>query len=229
MESFERQRNTRNDLAQKALSAAELLGKQPEERERIMRESAGDILELLRASGAIEYKNLNEMYAALRGEDMLVRREDPVRLAGAIFDNEPVRVDFPDGQRYSNAVEWNPGLESRGLQNAYMEGYGHFNNIVAVVGFKKTIDMDIESLPDASQVFAGLDRTYVRSVRGSYGRDDIIFVSLRMPATAVDERELTEQELDALEEYNERKKAGDAKNPVFVHRGYRFTGHSKKQ
>jgi hypothetical protein len=222
-------RNVFRDLSQKALSSKDFLSLPKQDRDLLMRDSAGETLSILRKSGALEYENIAEMYSALRGEELLVRREDPVKLLSAIADRESVEIDFPSEERYSNAVEWSPGLASRGLQNAYLEGHGQYNGTVAVVGFHKTEAMDVQSVADAAQNAAGLDREYVRSIRGSYSHEDIIFVTLRLPATAVKEIDMTERELDLYEEYKERSEQGELKNPLFIHRGFLFTDHLKKQ
>jgi hypothetical protein len=139
--------------------------------------------------------------------------------------NIPITIDFPDEKRYSNAVLWNPTLGSRGLENTYMEGYGQFNSIVSIIGFRAGKDMNIENLPDASQKFAGLDRRYVRSIQGSIDPEDILFTSVRVPIFAFPEADMTDEELERKDAYFENRNAG----PAFIHRGFLFTKHLKKQ
>jgi hypothetical protein len=197
MESLQ-PRGRQSRLREKALDTKVLLSLERPERDRVMTETAQELIGALRDSGAVEFKNISDMYAALRGTGkIIVRREDPERVLDLAVHHDPVAIDFPPGDRYSNAVEWEASLGSIGLSNAYMEGYGHINGAVTVAGFKKGT-LDIVSLPDAEQRFHGLDRTYVRSVKGEVKPEDILFVAARVPIAAYPESDMTETELDLL-------------------------------
>lgn len=208
-----------------SFSTKELTALPRPERDRVITESAHEIISELRATGAIEYTNMSEMYGILGNMDILTRRESPDRILEALATNTSILIDFPDDKRYSNAVLWNSTLGSRGLENAYLEGYGQFNSIVSVIGFRVDEKVDIENLPDASQQFAGLDRAYVRSIRGSIDPDNLLFVSVRIPIFAFPENEMTQEELERRDAYFENPKA----SPAFIHRGFLFTDHLKKQ
>jgi len=199
------------------------------ERDQVIHETARRILEIFRATGAVEYKEITDMYAALKGMDVIVRRESPERISEMVQTNSSLNIDFPEGQRYSNAVIWNPALGSRGIENAYMEGYGQLNGIVTVIGFAPNKSLSIESLSDASKHFAGLDRTFVRSVEGPVHAEDVVFVSVRIPSHILREEELTERELEIRDTYNEKRDRNGNAIPAFIHRGFLFTKNLKRQ
>lgn len=222
MESLQ-PRGRQSKLRDKALDTKTLLALRKPERERVMADTAQELIGSLRKTDAVEFSNISQMYSALRGTGkMIVRREDPERVLELTVDETPVAIDFPPGERYSNAVEWESGLGSIGLSNAYMEGYGHINGAVTVIGFKRGT-LDIVSLPDAEQRFAGLDRTYVRSVKGTVAPEDLLFVATRVPITAFPESEMTEPELDLLDAYREFEKNGKKPPAFFVQRGFLYT------
>ncbi len=221
-------RGRHTKLAEKALDTKVLLALDRQERNKVMAETAEELVGALRESGAVEFNNITQMYQALRGIEMIVRREDPQRVLELTVDHAPVKIDFPPGDRYSNAVEWKPELGSRGISNAFLEGYGHINGAVTIMGFKKG-SFDIQSLPDAEQRFAGLDRAYVRSVKGEVRPEDVIFVSARIPIAAFPEAEMTEAELDLLDAYQEFQKNGKNPPAFFVQRGFLYTDNIQKQ
>lgn len=228
MESFERAKRQSADLAKRALDSKALSALQPEVRTELISATGQELLTSLRSTGATEFRNINDMYAALRGVSIIVRRDSPDRVVELMADQEPIAIDFPEGQRYSNAVEWKPELGSRGLDNAFLEGYGQINGTVTVMGFKKE-SLDVQSLPDAEQRFAGLDRAYVRSVKGEIRPDDVLFVSVRIPIFAYPEKDMTETELDLLDTYREFLRNGKKAPTFFVQRGFLYTDHLEKQ
>jgi hypothetical protein len=199
------------------------------DRDRLIGESAESALALLRSSGAIEYPDVSAMYKVLEGQWMLVRREDPSRIFDLVTHQEPITIDFPEGERYSNAVEWTPTLGAAGLQNAYNEGYGQLNTVVMVAGFRNSGSIDVQALPDAAHRFAGLDRTHVRSIKGEVQPEDVLFVTLRIPSNAFPDSEMTDNEYERHHAYTERKQQGDAHNPAFIYRGFLFSNNLKKQ
>lgn len=193
-----------------------------------MNSTAREVLDFFRGH-AVEYTNMNELYAVLKGEKMVVRRDSPERILEAIEDNSPISIEFPQGERYSNAVLWSAKEGSRGLENAYLEGYGQANGVVTVLGVRQSTFADITELPDATKHFAGLDRSLVRSVRGTIKPQDILFVTARIPADAFPKEEMSDTELEKYEEAVDAKKFGERAEPLFIHRGYLFTDHLEKQ
>lgn len=211
------------------MSTEELTRLSRQERDHVIAETARQVLETFRSTDAVEYKEIKDMYIALKGMDILVRRESPERISEMIQTNHSFNIDFPEGQRYSNAVMWNSNLGSRGLENTYLEGYGQLNGIVTVFGFAPNDSMSIERLPDATQHFAGLDRTFVRSIQGAVHPEDVIFISVRIPIHVLPDEELTERELEARDTYNEKRDNRGHTIPTFVHRGFLFSKNLKKQ
>lgn len=200
----------------------------PVERQQVMETTAQEVLDFFR-SHATEYAEVSKLYSVLKGEDMVVRRDSPERILGAIEDNAPMSIEFPKGERYSNAVLWSAKEGTRGLENAYLEGYGQANGVVTVMGVRQSAISDIVELPDATNRFAGLDRSLVRSVQGIINPQDILFVTARIPASAFPKKEMTSAELEKYEEIAEAKKTDERAEPFFIHRGYLFTDHLKKQ
>lgn len=178
---------------------------------------------------ATQYSDMNKLYDVLKGEEMIVRRDAPDRIMQAIEDNTPLHIEFPPGERYTNAVLWSSNKGTRGLENAYLEGHGTANGVVTVMGVRREGVPDIIELPDSKRELAGLDRTLVRSVRGAIDPKDILFVTLRIPADAFPKNEMTGAELEKYEETAEAKASGERATPLFIHRGYLFTDHLKKQ
>ena len=215
-------------LSQPILRREEIARLSKEAREQLTTKTSEEILNFFRTV-AVEYKDMSQMYEVLRGQKMIVRRDSPEHIISAIEENEPIHIVFPEGERYSNAVVWSPEQGIRGLENAYLEGYGTTNDVVSVIGVAQDAVVDIVSLEDASQQFAGLDRTYVRSIQGDIAPEKIMFVSVRIPAFAYPESDMTPKERDHFEEWVEATEEGKTVAPQFIHRGFLFTKNLAKQ
>lgn len=190
----------------------------------LIRNSAQSTLDALRQAGGIEYVDMSRLYNDIAGSgvtNLIVRREDPTKVLGA-FAEGSFTITFPDGERYSNAALWDPRAGAPGLDNAYLEGYGHLNHVVVVVGFLPNDDMDIVQLPDAQRQFAGIDRTRVRSVCGVVSDRDIVFVSVRIPAFAYPYDQMTQSERERYDDFLDTRTDGVQPTPMFIHRGFRF-------
>lgn len=231
MESFGvARKRSAEAIAQKLVPTEQLVRMSAEEKKEAIESVARVLIDEMRSHGGIEYKNVSDMYATLKGEKLLVRREDPQRVVDAIADGEPIVIGFPEDDRYSNAALWEPAQDTHGLDNAFLEGYGHSNSVVTVIGFRTPEGLDVQMLPDAKREFGGIDRTNVRSIQGEVQPENILFVSTRTPIFAFPENEMTEGELDILDRYSELRDRGiPSVRPVFVHRGYLFAKHVEKQ
>lgn len=208
--------------------STEAFTKLPEAQKRELMENTSEhVLGFLREHAA-EFTEMSRLYEALKGEQTIVRRDSPERILEAIESDTPIHIDFPEGTRYSNAVIWSAQDGPNGLQNAYLEGYGHANGIVTVMGVRRGAISDIEQLSDSAQRFAGLDRSLVRSIRGDIRADDILFVAVRVPAHVFRESDMTESERDRYDEFLSDKEEGKKVQPMFIHRGYLFTDHLTK-
>jgi hypothetical protein len=210
------------------LSTAELTALAPDEKQELMKETALEIMTLLGEAGGTEFSDVNELYAQLPNNDVVVRREDPNKIITSLATRVPYTISFPADSKYSNAILWRPEYHEKGIANAYLEGYGNRNGIVTIVGFVPESSMQIEKLPDASQVFAGLDRAHVYSVSGEVRPEDVSFVIVRIPITAFPSEFMTEDEEDLLFDFKTRQQAGLSAEPAFVQRGYLFNGKKNK-
>lgn len=234
MEAFRQQnseprRNLRAEIERLTLKREDFSKLEMRERERLVAETAEDMIELFKEHNAEEFKDVGKMYSSLPGEKIFVRRDSPERVLDLVANGKPLEISFPEGERYSNAVEWSQGLANRGLENAYLEGYGQLNSLVTVVGFKKNPDIDVQTLPDASQQFAGLDRSFVRSIKGTVAPEDLLFVSLRIPSFAYPKEKMTDAELERHEAYEEKRTDKGPSSPTFIHRGFLFKDNIQKE
>lgn len=166
-----------------------------------------------------EYSDITAMYKALPAEELVVRREDPQVLLDAMTNNHPLEISFVGGVPYANSVAWNPHLDgSRGLNNAFLEGYSHLERIVTVFGFTKPDGFYFEKHPESKQQFASIDRSHVRTASGYVPNENIEFITVRFPIAAFPEARMTEIEKDSLWEYE--NDSSEIRKPVFIYRGF---------
>lgn len=186
--------------------------------------------ELLNSHEYTEFTDVNTAYRTLPATTMIVRREDPRNVLKLFSETQTYDVGFVGDERYSNCVEWNPQADgAHNLRNAYAEGFSNLNNVVTVIGFEKSKQDDILRLPDATDDVHGLDRTGVRSFQGAIAADRVAFINLRMPGHLLPESELTEAEIDKVDEYLETLASGHTAQPVMIHRSYIKQADSDEQ
>jgi len=181
-------------------------------------ENAERILEDIRHTDAYdEYTDITSMYRQLPSETLVVRRENPEQLLHMLSSGEPLSIQFVGGLPYANSVVWNPRVDgTRGIDNAFLEGYGHSEGIVTVYGFEKLDDFYIEQHPESTQIFGGIERSRVRSAAGFVPADSVRFVTVRVPLRSFPVSHMTEEEKDLLWEYDNDGRKG----PAFVYRGF---------
>ncbi|MFM2374830.1 MAG: hypothetical protein RLZZ234_825 [Candidatus Parcubacteria bacterium] len=168
----------------------------------------------------VEFDHISDMYKKIPHEELIVRREDPKRVRALFDEDASYTINFED-TRYANCVVWTPETDvARNISNAYLEGYGNENAVVTVVGIRKTEGMDIQKLAESIPNFYGLNRSGVRSLKGTVNPGDVAFISLRIPAHLFPETRMTEEEKDSLFDWHERKKSGERTEPVMIHRGF---------
>lgn len=156
-----------------------------------------------------EFDNITEMYRALPSETLVVRRENPEQLMHLVTTGEPLSLSFVGGQPYANSVVWNPKQDgTRGIDNAFLEGYGHLDGIVTVYGFRKPDDFYFEQLPESTQIFGGIERSRVRSAAGFVPKDAIRFITVRIPLRSFPRNLMTEEELDLLWDMRTKERRG---------------------
>lgn len=167
-----------------------------------------------------EYTDINKMYRELLHEALVVRRENPEALMQLLTEHKPLEIAFVGSTPYANSVEWNPHTDgSRGLDNVFLEGYGHRDGIVMVYGFKKPNGFYFKQHPESQQVFAQVDRVRVRSAAGVVPPEAVRFVTIRIPIKLFPEERMTEEEKDLLWDVQ----SGAESTPKFIHRGFLAT------
>lgn len=191
-----------------------------QEKHKIAEETFLFFKEFLQQYSFAEYTNLNEAYTHLENRNYIVRREDPRNIFPLLSKDAGYTIDF-ESDRYANCVIWNPQTDGpKGIYNAYMEGFTNMNSIVTVIGFKTDTNDDLLKMDDSTENFYGLDRSRVRSYKGSVTKDRIAFINLRIPGHLLSEQHLAEDEIDRVDEYLEAKEQGKEAKPVMIHRSY---------
>ena len=212
--------NTSNDSnTHKELNDFESLRESWEENE-VTSETFHFFKDTFEDAGYTEFINMNEAYSDLPNETLIVRREDPRQVLKLFSEESHYEIGFKD-DRYSNCVEWNPKTDGpKNIYNAYMEGFTNLNSVVAVIGLEKDTDDDLTHLPDATDNFYGLDRRGVRSFKGSVTPNKVRFINLRVPGHLMKEDDLTDDEIERVDNYLEAKEGGREATPVMIHRSY---------
>lgn len=186
--------------------------------------------DLLESQGFKEYKNMNEAYRNFPSEKIIVRREDPRNILILLSEGGSYEVDFVGDHRYSNCVEWNPQTDGpKNISNAYLEGFTNMNSVVTVIGVERQDKDDIVQLKDATQDFYGLQRQGVRSFTGTITKEHVLFINLRVPGHLLPESELTDDELDRVDQFNEARDSGKKAIPVMIHRSYLHNSDQSEQ
>ena len=173
--------------------------------------------EFLTQNGFAEYKNIDKAYQHISDQKYIVRREDPKNIFPLLTEKDGYEIGFQD-TRYSNCVTWSPSDGKNGIYNAYMEGFSDMNGIVTVIGFSPQQSDDLIKMEDASQEFNGLDRSQVYSYKGPVSKEKVVFINLRAPGHLLPESELTEEEIEKVDEYLDAREEGKDAQPVMIHR-----------
>lgn len=192
---------------------------EPMSRTESTRQSARYLIEELDTlEGFTSYTDITAMYKMLPPDELVVRRENPETLLESLENDHPVEIKFDGGTPYANAVSWKHEVDgTHGLDNAFLEGQAHLNNVVMVYGFKKPEGLYYEKTP-AREVYDGIDRSHVRSAAGFVPTDAIRFVTVRVPLSGFPEAMMTEDEKERLFDYNEQDQR--QRKPSFIFRGY---------
>ncbi len=195
----------------------------PQTRQELVRIFLSELLPRMEQVGGVFYENVGDLYRKLPSPEYLVRRHHPESLLPALLEQKDLEIQFDpqqaerDGGRYANCAVWHPTAASRGLENAFLEGFTSFNGIVTVAGFHKGKDLNVEEIPKNMKQIGTLDRHAVRSADGKVHPEDIDFVILRIPAMMMPEDMLTDDEAIRLEQAQERGEKGTQ-----VFRGFLF-------
>lgn len=150
-------------------------------------ELAKVFIEYLSESGGKYFEDVGEMYESVKGENIIVRREDPRVVVDALAKDHSIELHTkPNTDPYPNAVEWNYDYGTKGLENAFLEGLAQMNGIVTVVGFNpKHVKKVVIQNERKSVVNPGgkiIDRSHVVSVDGTVPKEDIRFIVTKIPS-----------------------------------------------
>ncbi len=176
--------------------------------------------------GGRVHTRINAIDDAVPSGEVIVRREHPLKVLRAFTGGETLAIHPDEGQAYANAVEWNPSKGSRGLANAFTEGFGEYEGLVTVIGFRKSTDINISYPRGLAFYQPGLDRDLVRCVQGTVSVNDVRFVIFRVPMDRFPFEDMT---FDEREKYEDWVESGHAiQKPLFIFRAVTFPYAEKK-
>lgn len=187
----------------------------PDQRRELIKATWAALKEAFVRAGGEFHEKVDEVYRALKGQELLIRREDPKRIADAVTKKEDIALkhDPALGERYANVSLWSASKDDSGLTNAFNEGHGTVGGMVTVMGFDQG-SLSVEKVPGLAEIGTA-KRHNVRSAVGEIHPGDIRFVIVGIPGSLFPSEELTDLETERLEE----NKAAGAKR---VLRGFLF-------
>jgi hypothetical protein len=109
------------------------------------------------------------------------------------------QADFAEHPMYANAALWDY-TQTRGLFNAFVEGFSNYRGIATVVGFVPGPDTDVGRSPFISRKLAQIGRDQNCCITGSVPTEDLSFIAVFGRVDRFSEAMLTDEELEALEE-----------------------------
>lgn len=175
----------------------------PERRKEIIGKIYADFINLAENKGGRLSTGTNDILRSIDSkESVIVRRENPQRVLSALKDAEVISIQNETAvsdKKYANAVLWKKSDGERGLNTAFLEGFGGKGGFVIVMGTKPSLDISIEPI-NASTSDSRSDRGRICSAEGILHPEDLRFIIMRIPAQFFDEKEMTESELEALED-----------------------------
>jgi len=144
-------------------------------------------------------EDVSDIYNGISG-DVILRREHPVKVFDAIFNNTPLRVHSDEGAL--NATHIHGAKDVSSLHNPFIEGFSHVEGVVTVLGFiqgdelrKVEANRLNEHMKEKSVV---TDRDI--SIDGLVRPSELVFVIVRLPSQYVPDGELSPAEEEAKEE-----------------------------
>jgi hypothetical protein len=186
-----------------------------------------DLADRIEDRGGECLRSVNELLQLLPKESFVVRRDDPLKVRDLLSDRGQMslRQDPRLGDKpYANAVEWHARQMNEGLEQAFLEGHGHFEGLVTVAGYRKTDRLQIQKTADLRRSLTDVDRSFSIAVQGELTEKDLAFLIMRTPIDRFDVDDMTPVELEKLEEWQ----AGPRK-PLFVYRAFLFPEHLYEQ
>jgi hypothetical protein len=195
----------------------------PEEHKDLVRETLKTMIDDFCNAGGEYFVDMNDLYKLFRGREMVVRREEPGRIADVVRKHKDLEIAFDPniGHKYANAALWRGGSE--GLASALQEGFAHAGGLVTVVGFEKG-NLDIVDIPTDAKQVGDIDRSTIRSIQGIVPFGDIKFVVVGVPSFLFPKEMRTDREEDRLEEMGEQRR-----QRVRLFRGFAFNRPAEQE
>jgi len=230
------------DLAPRAvnesrMSLEDILERDPELKmgPELVSRFAIEIIEAFHEKGLTMHTDVDAVYKRPWGR-LLVRRESPQRLVGALVDEKDVELSFRGtfGEKYLNSAVWDPALRPETLRWAIQEGFSKGGGLFMVEAFDPSgrdllieqIDNPIKQLKVGGEV---IDRTTYRAASGKIHPEDMRFVLMGVVTTRFPREQMTEDEVERLEEFEvemeewrENPRRNKRPDPVFVLRAFTF-------
>ena len=165
------------------------------------------VMETLRGMDGEYHENVTDIYNKIK-ERVLIRREHPKNVFKSLLEDKDIPLFFNESfdseeegdTSYYNATQWD-GAGDDSLKNPFVEGHSHFGNVVTMIGFDKGDDIvehKIEGPHNPTEDGIHYDKNV--SLSGNIHPDDIKFLITRIPTRTLKEEDLTEKELERMEE-----------------------------
>jgi hypothetical protein len=187
------------------LKNKEKFNENPEQYKERSAQTYKNLTEFFLAHGATLTSDVNKIYHRYKAgerDSLIVRREDPEKVAGLMAD-QPIDLSFDPkvagdrGDKYANCAIWPYGSNPvAGIRNAFLEGRGMAGPIVTLTAIRPNPkNNSIEKPIDHLLKVGDIDREAVRIVSGQIEKDDLEFVLLRMPHEFFPKENMTEEEI----------------------------------
>lgn len=184
------------------LPASLELAKELEETEdvEVIKEKLGFLLESMTRDFGITFtSDMNALYSGMAEENCLVRVERLSRVLETMALESPLHISDETETHYANAVIPVP----EGIKIALAEGQapGPYRIMVGfgktIIGFK-TDNMLVEEVKfSENDLRDAKERQYLcRHVSGDLKKEDVHYLAIRIPASLLDKKYLSEEELE---------------------------------
>lgn len=187
-----------------------------------------DLISQIAARGGESVSSVNELLHLLPRQSFVVRRDDPARVMRLVSGESSVSLqqDPRLGDKpYANAIEWQASQRQLGLEQAFLEGHGHYEGLVTVAGYRPTEKLIVKKIAQLGVSLTDVDRSFGVAVQGELSGQDLAFLIIRVPISRFDIAEMTPDELEKLEEWQTAKQ----RSPQFIYRAFLFPDHNEQQ
>ncbi len=187
-----------------------------------------DLVAQISMQGGIAVASVNELLHLLPTRSFIVRRDDPIRVIRLVSGESNVSLhrDPRLGDKpYANAIEWQTSQRQQGLEQAFLEGHGHFEGLVTVAGFRPTENLEVKKLVQLKTSITDIDRSCGVAVQGELSSKDLAFLIVRVPMSRFDTDDMIPDELDRLDEWQTTKQ----RSPQFIYRAFLFPDRAEQK